>query len=205
MLPGDTRRALHGVAELVLAGPQWRTSGTIRLRVTPGGFGTVAEPDVRVDGAVLVRGDRRVPIEGRSASALAEAVGLVVATLTQVYPGGSGVTVDEPLTADPVAAQHLSSCFAAGETALRRLAPHEVPVLWPEHFDVGVTVDAVNYGVSPGDSLVPEPYAYVGPHRPRTGDFWNQPFGAATPLGPVPDAEAVLAFFLAGRAAAALP
>ena len=31
-----TRRALHGVAELVLAGPQYDTSQDIRLRVTPG-------------------------------------------------------------------------------------------------------------------------------------------------------------------------
>lgn len=30
------RRSLHGVAELVLAGPQYRRSGTIRLRVSPG-------------------------------------------------------------------------------------------------------------------------------------------------------------------------
>ena len=31
-----TRRSLHGVAELVIAGPQHRATGTIRLRVTPG-------------------------------------------------------------------------------------------------------------------------------------------------------------------------
>ena len=45
------RQALHGVAELVVAGPQYRQSGTIRMRVVPGGFGSIAEPDVRVDGA----------------------------------------------------------------------------------------------------------------------------------------------------------
>ena len=33
-----TMLALHGVAELLLAGPQYRASGTIRLRVEPGGL-----------------------------------------------------------------------------------------------------------------------------------------------------------------------
>ena len=36
-----TRRSLHAVAESVLAGPQYRAHGTIRLTVTPGGFGQV--------------------------------------------------------------------------------------------------------------------------------------------------------------------
>jgi hypothetical protein len=39
-----TRRALHGVAELVLAGPHYRAGGSIRLRLTPGGFGTMIGP-----------------------------------------------------------------------------------------------------------------------------------------------------------------
>ena len=53
MSPADldrTRQSLHGVAEMVLAAPQYDTSGSIRLRVTPGGFGTTADPDLRVDG-----------------------------------------------------------------------------------------------------------------------------------------------------------
>ena len=41
-MDAPTRRSLHGVAELLLAGPQHRAHGTIRLRVTPGGFGGVA-------------------------------------------------------------------------------------------------------------------------------------------------------------------
>ena len=50
----DTRRSLHGVAELVLAGPQYAASQSIRLCVTPGGFGTVTTPDLRVEGLELV-------------------------------------------------------------------------------------------------------------------------------------------------------
>ena len=37
------------------------------------------------------------------------------------------------------------------------------PVLWPEHFDLAIDVDEVNYGVSPGDGYHGAPYAYVGP------------------------------------------
>ena len=39
-----TRRSLHAVAERLLAGPQYREHGEIRLRVTPGGFGQFAGP-----------------------------------------------------------------------------------------------------------------------------------------------------------------
>ena len=35
-----TRRSLHGVAELVLAGPQYRATGRLRLGMVPGGFAT---------------------------------------------------------------------------------------------------------------------------------------------------------------------
>jgi len=59
-----TRRSWHGVAELVMAGPQYRRSGSIKLRVVPGGFSTVAEPDLRVDAAELVAGDRRHLLTG---------------------------------------------------------------------------------------------------------------------------------------------
>jgi hypothetical protein len=69
-----------------------------------------------------------------------------------------------------------------GRQALKRLFPDEEAVLWPEHFDVAVTVDEVNYGISPGDAEHPLPYAYVGPWTPRAGAFWNEPFGASAPV-----------------------
>ena len=43
----DTRRQLRGVAESLIAGPQYRTAGTIRLAVRPGGFAGVAIPLAR--------------------------------------------------------------------------------------------------------------------------------------------------------------
>jgi hypothetical protein len=76
------------------------------------------------------------------------------------------------------------------------------PVLWPEHFDVGIAADEVNYGVSPGDAGHQSPYAYVGPWTARQGEFWNAPFGALRPAAELADPRAVAAFFAAGRAAA---
>jgi hypothetical protein len=99
---------------------------------------------------------------------------------------------------DPDAASELLAAFARGDAALREFAPDVTPVLWPEHFDVGIQVGEVNYGISPGDSYLDEPYAYVGPWTPRTGEFWNAPFGAARPLRELPG-EALVAFLREGR------
>ncbi len=73
--------------------------------------------------------------------------------------------------------------------------------MWPEHFDVAFRLDDINFGVSPGDNHIDEPYAYVGPPTPRTGAFWNQPFGAARPMRELGHADPaqVLAFFTEGR------
>ena len=76
-------------------------------------------------------------------------------------------------------------------------------VLWPEHFDVGMTAAAINYGASPGDDQVNEPYLYVSPHGgPPTGDpaFWNAPFGAARTFRQVGTVAEAAAFFRDGRA-----
>lgn len=196
-----TRRSLHGVAELVLAGPQYRGGGGIRLRVVPGGFATLADPGVRVDGDRLITSAGTLPLTGTYAE-VAEAAGLEASRLDDVYSGGPGVLPGEGLEVDPAAARLLADAFARGDAALRQLAPGETPVLWPEHFDVAVTLDEVNYGVSPGDDAIPEPYAYVGPWTPQTGDFWNTSFGAARLLAELPD---VLAFFRNGRALVADP
>ncbi len=61
----------------------------------------------------------------------------------------------------------------------------------------------MNYGVSPGDDGIPEPYAYVGPWKQRTGDFWNQPYGAAATVAELGDTAGILAFFETGRERAA--
>ncbi|HKD98310.1 MAG TPA: hypothetical protein VKB69_12080 [Micromonosporaceae bacterium] len=196
-----TRQALHAVAELLLAGPQFRRSGTIRLRPAPGGFGTVAAPDLAVDGSHLVAGTGRFVLSGSTLDELARQAG-VDAGAPGIYHDGSGAAPGDHVSVDERAAAHLATCYAAGEAALRRLAPGETPVLWPEHFDLGITLDEVNYGVSPGDGWLDEPYAYVGPWQRRTGTFWTAPFGAARPLRELADAAVLADFFAEGRARA---
>ncbi len=194
-----TRLSLHGAAELLLAGPQLRESDNIELHVSPGGFATVAAPDVRVDGADLVAGDQRVPLSGHTFAEIAAKVGIEPRTMDDVYAEGSGQTPQDSPDVEATAAAVIASAFAAGDEALRRFAPTERPILWPEHFDVAITVDEVNYGLSPGDAYSPVPYAYVGPWTARIGDFWNAPFGAARPFDELGDAGAIVTFFEEGR------
>ncbi|QKV74650.1 hypothetical protein [Amycolatopsis sp. Hca4] len=196
-----TRRSLHGVAELLLAGPQHRATGRIDLSVTDGGFATAAGPALRVEGAELVAGDTRLRLAGRTYAEVAAEAGIEAGAPAGVYSGGPGIRPDEPIVfaADVLAA--LVRAFTEGDRALRAFAPESVPILWPEHFDVAISVAEVNYGVSPGDGYVGEPYAYVGPFTPREGGFWNAPFGAARAVSELGDAAAIAAFFAEGRAA----
>ncbi len=173
-----TRLTLHGIAEFVLAGPQYAENHDVRLRVSPGGFGTVASPELRVDHLELVTPTERLPLRGTFAS-LAHAAGVDARPLRDVYSGGPNISPDDPIVIDPEAVSAVVDTFADGDLAMRTFAPQLEPVLWPEHFDLGITVAEVNYGVSPGDVHVPEPYAYVGPWTPRVGAFWNTEFGAA--------------------------
>ncbi len=133
-----TRIALHAVGELVMAGPQYRASDTIRLRVAPGGFRTWAAPELAVDGADLVAPGTRIPVSGRTARELASAVGVDAGAPAGLYADGSGVGPDETLAVDPAAAAHLADVYARGAAALRPLALGVEPVLWPEHFDLAV-------------------------------------------------------------------
>jgi hypothetical protein len=197
----STRRSLHAVAELVIAGPQFREQGKIRLRPTSGGFGGAVSP-LRVEGTELVTPDGRFPLAGSCRSLAAEA-GVTVGP-PDSYPD-SGHDPDAPLAVDPAAAGLLAAWFARGEAALRSLFPDVEQVLWPEHFDLALGVDEVNYGVSPGDAGHPLPYAYVGPWEPREGPFWNAPFGALKEGDELPDVAALVEFLRGGRAAATSP
>lgn len=194
-----TRRSLHGVAELLLAGPQHEASGTIRLRAFPGGFATTQAPDIRVDGTALVAGDRRAGIDGRTVRQLADELGIVATALSHVYRDGADIGLDDVLHVDAAAADRIARAYDTGDRALRTLTD-QTPILWPEHLDVGIALDAerVNLGVSPGDSALGVPYMYVGPWEPRAADdFWNQSFGAARELAD--DVDEVVSFFEEGR------
>jgi hypothetical protein len=195
--PAATRRALHGIAEQVLAGPQHRRSGTIRLRVTIGGIHTVAAPDLQLTASQIAGATGSAALDGATCTSLAVAVGVDAGAPT-VYHDVSDVDPEEALGVDMTVAAELLEAMWRGDQALRRLAPEETPVLWPEHFDVGITLDEVNYGISPGDGFLDEPYAYVGPWTPRTGEFFNAPFGAARSLRELPG-DKLDAFFAEGR------
>jgi hypothetical protein len=196
----STRRSLHGVAELVLAGPQHLVGDTVRLRVVPGGFATTVGDDVRLDRTTVQRAGVRAPVDGATPRGLAESLGLSARRLDDVYADGTDVDLDETLHVDDAAAAILISAWSAGDDALRRLEPDQVPVLWPEHFDVAISADEINYGVSPGDGDTPTPYAYVGPWTvPPRDDFWDRPFGAARLMSDLPGADSLLAFFEEGR------
>jgi hypothetical protein len=196
-----TRRSLHAVAELVLAGPQYRATGKLRLRVVPGGFATVLAPELRaVSTRVVGDGGAAVPIDGHTARAIGAELGVQAGRPEGAYAIGAGVDPDETLTLRPDQADVIMGVFSRGHDALIAFAPAETPVLWPEHFDVAIRVQEANFGVSPGDGFIEEPYAYVGVSRPAAGDpFWNVPFGAAVRLAELPGSAAVTAFFAEGR------
>jgi hypothetical protein len=195
-----TRRCLHGLAELVIAGPQHRRFRTIRLEVAAGGFAGARLP-LRVTGTTLHWDGGSAPITGtyRELAALA---GVDVGAPEGAYTDVTGIDPDEQVTVDGAAAAEIAAAWERGDAALRLFAPQTPPVLWPEHFDVGISLDKVNYGVSPGDGFHATPYAYVAPFTPRTGDFWNAPFGSVRAVEDLPDPAAVVDFFAEGRSRA---
>jgi hypothetical protein len=197
-----TRLSLHAVAELLLAGPQYDASGTLRLKAAPGGFATIAEPELAVVGAALTAGSKEVLLDGRTIGEVAQDVGVTPRPLGDVQKDHTDLGPGSVLTVDGVAAAQIAEALRIGAAALAAYAPSADAVLWPEHFDVGISVDEVNYGVSPGDGYVEVPYAYVGPwSRDGLDDpFWNAPFGAAAPLAELGDEAGVVAYFERGRA-----
>ncbi|MEY9891674.1 hypothetical protein ABIA35_005851 [Catenulispora sp. MAP12-49] len=192
-----TRASLHGIAELLLAGPQYRQHGTIRLRVLPGAIATITAPDLRMDHQKVRTHDTSVELRGATYAEIGSRLGVVAGAPEGLYAEGSGERPSDRPVLDPDTARILLDALDRGDQALRRFAPDQTPVLWPEHFDVAITMDEVNYGVSLGDTFLDEPYMYVGPSKPRTGPFWNAPFGAARPLAAT--IEEVAAFFAEGQ------
>jgi len=128
------------------------------------------------------------------------------------HPPATELRPDDELELDEGSARVLADWFDLGDRALRRLATGVAPagtadatpepVVYPEHFDLAITLDEVNYGASPGDDEHAAPYLYVGPWagRPAGDDgFWNASFGAERSLPDVRDVDAAVGFFLEGR------
>jgi hypothetical protein len=210
-----TRDGWHQVAEHILAAALHAETGKIGLLPSPGGFRTPPfGADGRllaVDGAELVAGraggSRRAALT--TLRAAAEFAGVTPGAPAGVYRPATPLDLDRELMIDPEASRVLAGWYALGSRALSQFAaeyPGDEPgpaVLWPEHFDLGITAGAVNYGASPGDGQFPDPYLYVGPHDgPPPGDpaFWNAPFGAARTIHQIGTVQAAVAFFADGRA-----
>jgi hypothetical protein len=217
-----TRTALHAVAEHVLAAARWRVTGRIGLTVTPGGFGTPPFGDehtlVAVDGTDLVVGAggadgtsravvKRAPL--RTLASAATLAGLPApGGPADVYRLTTFCDPDAPLFVDPAAARLIADWYALGAAALgqwraeiRADNPTEI-TLWPEHADVAIRAADINYGASPGDEFVAEPYLYVGPPAPQPPSpdgYWNAPFGAFLTWDKAVSAADAVEFFRTGR------
>jgi hypothetical protein len=126
-----------------------------------------------------------------------------------VYVAATELELDTSLPVDPDVAEQVGDWLALADEALARFAERHQELapsgrtLWPEHFDLGLAMTEVNYGASPGDDALAEPYLYVGPWAPRSGPFWNQPFGAAVPASAIGSVDDAVAFFEHGRVRAA--
>lgn len=209
-----TRDALHRVAEHVLSPARYAVTGRIGLRPAPGGFATPPFGQdgrtVAVDGIELVvvtsGTRRRAPLT--TLRAAAEFAGVQPGAPAHLYTPVTPLKLDEPLELDPEAARLIAGWYALGAQALSVFAagiPQDEPSeaqLWPEHFDLAIAAAQVNYGISPGDGYIDDPYIYVNPYGgPPQGDpdFWNVPFGAARTIHEIESAGDAVAFFRAGR------
>jgi hypothetical protein len=215
-IPGaltPTRESLHRLAEHVLSAARYAETGRIGLRPRGGGLATppfgADERVVAVEGTelVVISGSetRRAPIT--TLRAAGEFVGVTPGGPAKVYELATPCEPDAPLTIDAAAIALLADWYAAGAEALQQFSsrfpdgePSEAQ-LWPEHLDLAITAASVNYGVSPGDAEIDEPYAYVGPHGgpPIRDDFWNAPFGAARTITQLRNADETFDFFVAGH------
>jgi hypothetical protein len=192
---GDTREALRRLAVYVLAPARKAVTGKIGLRSTLGGFGTPFFGDdeqLRVEGAALVhqRGDSADIAEITSLATLAAFTGVPLGD----DPGvGADIPAlgdgNAPLTVNPSAGAAVGAWFGFGASVLEQRRAElnaggrdcSRVQLWPEHFDLGASIEGLNFGCSPGDAFSAEPYVYVGPwsRDGLDGEFWNAPFGAA--------------------------
>lgn len=215
----STRNALHRVAEHVLAAARKRATGQISLEQAIGGFRTPPLPDgtvVAVEGTeVVVVTDqgvvRRAPLT--TVRAAADLVGIEPGFPWTKFPPATPLEPEVPLDVDPGAARVLADWYALGQEVLDRLPARAAfgestkPQIFPEHFDLAIAADQVNYGFSPGDDEIPLPYAYVGPHTgpPASDRFWNAPFGAYRTIEDIETVADGLAFLVEGHRRASAP
>jgi hypothetical protein len=192
------RDGLHALAEHVLAPARYLGDSHIGLVPAPNGFGTPAFGDgerVRVDGVELVheRPGTTTRVRITTLGAAAQFVGVPLGAPAGLYTPATPSDPDLALAVEPDAAQALAAWIALADSLLSAVgetyATHSrtAATIWPEHFDLACEVgdaDAgtrANYGASPGDAAIPQPYLYVGPWdaRRKSGKLAAYPWGAA--------------------------
>jgi len=214
-----TRQGLHELAEQVLSADLYRHTGHIGLRPAPGGITTpntivdgVAR-QVRIEGVdlVVVVAEERIAVPITTVGDAAAVIDLMPGA-PPVYEAATEVLPDRALELDPVAVGVVADWFGFGDEALERfVAEHVADVfgpaqLWPEHFDLAVHArddgrGELVLGVSPGDDVDPQPYAYVAwqgfTDASRTADpnWWNRPWGRHAPAEDFRTTEDLVAFY----------
>jgi hypothetical protein len=197
----STRDAVHGLAEHVLCAARYAAVGRIGLLPTNDGIATppFGGRVVGVRGLDLldVRDvERRVPIT--TLRAAGEFFG-VTPEPPPLWTPATKHDLDAPLDVDQDGVAALAAWFAVVGAALATVHPDATATLWPEHFDLGVTVDGATYGGSPGDDVHPEPYLYAIPPGDAVPDgdneFWSETFGASLSYPFVTGPSVAVAFF----------
>jgi hypothetical protein len=207
-LPGDyveTREALRRLAVYVLSPARKAVTGRIGLQPTADGFGTPLFGDdeqLRVQRGALVR-QKGASAESTPITSLSAAAAFAGVTLSDDPGVGHDIPElgdpDAPLPVAPAAALALGEFYRFSGSVLEDLRAElnasgqecSTVQLWPEHFDLGCSIEGVNFGCSPGDGYSAEPYVYVGPWNSEglAGDFWNAAFGATLSYKELLDAE----------------
>lgn len=194
----ETREAMRRLACYVLSPARKAANGKIGLRYTYRGFGTPffgADEQLRAEGPSLIR-QRGESAELIPITSLAEAAAFAGVTLSEDPGVGSDLPglgdPDAALPIDPSAAEGLGDWYGFSASVLEAFRAELNSAgracgrvqIWPEHFDMGCSTEGVNFGCSPGDGSLAEPYVYVGPWNTEglpEGDFWNAAFGAVLP------------------------
>ena len=180
-----SREAVHALAEHVLCTVRHAAVGRIGLTPVPDGIATPPFDGrtVGLRGLDLVdsgpHGERRTPVTTLRAAGRFFGVDPVAPPL---WTPTTTPDLDAPLAIEADDAAALAAWFALVAGVLTRVDPSAAQTLWPEHFDLAITVGEVTYGGSPGDAEHAEPYLYVLPPAGfERGDptFWNEPFGAS--------------------------
>jgi hypothetical protein len=199
-----TRLAVHTLAEHVLCATRYAAVG--RIGLTPAVDGIVTPPfDGRIVGLHDVElvdetTDGRRRVAATTLRAAGEFLGITPGAPALWTPTTSG-DLDAVLDVDADGVAALAAWFTLVADALSATFPDAPQTLWPEHFDLAVTVDDAIYGGSPGDAAHTEPYLYVTPPAGAMPDedrrFWNEPFGASFPYDRINGADDATGFFSA--------